>query len=306
MNKKTTKIFVILAIITMLTPIVIAAPDEEIKYTDEVQDVLNDENEQVNRPDIDISQISAIKNGREVELKLKLAEGGLIKKSTYVHNYMYVINLITSKDDYYAFYMGLDLSSLTPEELEELQGANLSNGVLDSQGNAINVISCTGEGENELSIKFNLYNSYEKLIVLYASVTEITAEQEFTDYYEAEPLYPTIKSSYDTKVGNPLNFEATLENETDSNYNWLWVFDNSSLTLDGQNPSHTFNIADTYTGTLYVYDENGRLGFETFQVNVTGTSTNGNNNNNNQPGFELILVIAAVAIALLIFRKKKK
>jgi hypothetical protein len=306
MNKKTTKIMVILTGLIILSITALAADTETITYIDEKQDVLDDELETANKPNIDILQLSAIKNGREAELKLKLVEGGLIQKSSYVHFYVYAISLITSNDEYVAIYTGLDLSSLSPEQLEELGGQDISIGIMDSQGEDIDVISCAGEGENELSIKFNIHDSNEKLIALSANVYETFANQTFSDYYEITPLDPIIKSSYDIKVGTPLNFEATLEEGIDSNYEWLWVIDNSSITFNEQNPTYTFRAPGTYTGTLYVYNDTGSLGVEDFRVNVTGTSTNsGGSDTNDQPGFELILVIAAVAIALLIFRKKK-
>ncbi|MCJ7572370.1 MAG: PKD domain-containing protein [Candidatus Thermoplasmatota archaeon] len=306
MNKKTTKIMVILTGLIILSITAVAADTETITYIDEKQDVLDNELEPANKPNIDILQISAIKNGKEVELKLKLNEGGLIQKSTFVHFYVYALDLVTSKDEYAAMYTGLNLSSLTPEQLEELGGQDISLWIMDGQGNNIDVISIAGEGENELSIKFNINNINEKLIALSANVYETVANQTFSDFYEITPLDPIIKSNYDIKTGTPLNFEATLENGTASDYNWLWVFDDSSITLEGQNPSYTFNTPQAYTGTLYVYDGKSSMGFDTFQVNVTGNSTNGGNNNNNQPGFELMLIIAAIAITLLIFRKKKK
>jgi len=312
MNKKATEIIIIFASFIMLSPIVVSASPEVMTHIDDGQDVLDEALEMVNRSNIDILQISAIKNGKEVELKLKLVEGGFIQKSTIANFYFYMIYLKTSNDNYDAFYTGLDLSGLSPEDLsglspEELEEAGaLSFGVQDSQQKYIDVISCTGEGENELSIKFNVYNSNEKLIALSADVYEQSATAEFFDSCELTSLYPAIKSNYDSKVNTPLTFEATLEGGIASDYNWLWVFDDINIILEGQNPSYTFKIPDTYTGKLYVYDGDGSYGEDTFHVNVTGTSSNPDPSPNNEPGFELILVVAAVAIALILFRKKKK
>ena len=75
--------------------------------------------------------------------------------------------------------------------------------------------------------------------------------------------------------------------------------------LEGQNPTHVFDIPGQYTGSLYVYTLTGNFGKADFAVNVSGVAMSNGADDNKQPGFEVILVIAAIAIAVIILRRNK-
>jgi len=157
--------------------------------------------------------------------------------------------------------------------------------------------------EVESSNKKKIRSLYDRIKDLEERVDNI---EDIEDIEGVTDIGINAGGSYDIKTSQELKLSGTvISGEITNDHEWFWTFDDSSITLEGKNPSYTFKIPDTYTGTLYIYDGKGSWGKDTFQVNVTGTSTNGGNNNNNEPGFELIIVIAAVAITLMIFRKKK-
>jgi len=298
-------IFVGLLIASTIT----ATAVETVAHTDSTGDVLNADSEEVSRPNLDIEQISATKNGKEVELKLKLAEGGKIQKSTFTYVYYYGIVLITSHEEYSAMYTGLDLSVLSSEELGDYDADDLGLlvcSVMTSDEQVVDVISYAGEGEDELSIKFNLLNSNEKIIALYATTTELSDTQEFYDEYIGETLSVYVQDVYNSTTGNPISFEGDLEEGTPSDYEWVWFFEENDVLLTGVNPSHTFKIPDTYSGVVYAFDEDGNYGASLFSVNVVGKAIT-DNDDNGSPGFEMILLFVAIAIligAIAIFKRK--
>ena len=67
---------VLVLFVLIISSVTALAADETIIHTDDINDVFSDNNENLSRADIDIAEVSAIKTGDEVELRLKLAEGG--------------------------------------------------------------------------------------------------------------------------------------------------------------------------------------------------------------------------------------
>ena len=298
------KIFIstILLISLLISTSTVNAADEIIVETDDTNDVFYNLEENYSEPNIDIAEVSAIKTGDEVELRLKLAEGGTIQKSL-LPMILYGISLQTSHHSYSAIYTGINLSELA-EDGEEYD----SECIVQSEIENIDVNSCTGEGENVLSIKFNLYSSNERLISIYEVITfETSSEEEgYNDFLIVDDLYVVTEDQYEAVAGEPFTLEGSLEEGNPDDYEWLWVFDDSNIMLDGKSPTYTLNKPDLYTGTVYAYNESGALGYEYFSVNVSKPSSNGSSSsNNNQPGFELVIVIAAIAITLVIFKKKR-
>lgn len=284
---------------------------ETITYTDDVGDVIDLNEETINRPNVDIEKVSAVKNGKQVELKLKLAEGGTIQQSSINSAvYMYSIYMRTSHYYYNAVYTGFDISSLSPEDLgmggdfteEDLEDLGLLYCYVTYQGNEfIDDFSFDGEGENELSIKFNLLNSNEKIIALSAEIFEESAmsSQLASDEYTGEELTINISSLYNATTGNPVYFEGNLEEEDASDYEWTWYFEETNTLLTGLNTSYTFKIPDIYDGVVYTSNEDGDYGVGYFSVNVTGDKIVDNGDDNGSPGFEVIIIFAAIAVVLI-------
>jgi len=308
MGKKTLMSAMILVILVIASAAIVSA--ETMTHTDATGDVLDINSENVSRPNLDIEQISAVKNGNEVELKLKLVEGGTIQTSSLTYMYGYNIILITTHEMYNALYTGLDLSSLTPEDLEGVSNEELEMYeelacfVVNGEGEKVDIITYGGEGENELSIKFNLLNSNEQLISLSAESAEQSSTQEFYDEYTGEELTINVSSLYNATTGNPVIFEGNLEEGAASEYDWIWYFEETNTFLEGYNASNIFKIPDIYDGIVYVYDSDGNYGADFFSVNVTGKAIN-TNGNNGSPGFEVIVLLASIAVALVLLRKRK-
>jgi len=305
---------IVVAILLILTflmlSITVQAADETITLTDDINDVvriLEDGEISVTKPNFDIEEITAIKTGDEVELRLKLIDGGIIEKSTFSGTVLilngYTIELQTSHHVYTASYLGLDIDEETLEALEGLGGVadpfDLKCFVQVDYTDYLEDISYTGEGENLLSITFDLYNDYEKLIGL-LGVVEALGE-EFS-YMDEAFINDTIKvdsgGHYSGKAGEKINYKGTLEEGDPSDYEWLWVIDDSSKMFEGAETSYNKLIkTGNYTGTLFVYDSMGSYGYDTFTVNITGSSSvNGANGGDTDSGIMLFIIIIAVVI----------
>jgi len=307
MIRKTAILFMFIAVLLITSNLVLAV-DETITHKDKTNDVEDENLENVVRPDLDIEQITAIKSGREVELKLKLASGGTIQKSNLLSSlYIYGIVLTTTHQEYYATYIGIDVSSLDPEDLEDIDPGEIGDlacSVTDLYDESIEVNSYTGEGENELSIKFNIYDSDERLIALSAGCQDYY--QGFYDDFQGKNILIQSDEFYNATAGDQLELSATLENEElePTDFTWLWFFEDSDIVLEGQTASHNFKIPGSYSGKLYVFDSDGNYGYNLFVASVKGEAINGGDDND-EPGFEVLTLIVAIAIAIFIFRKRK-
>lgn len=315
MNKK--KYIIFLSIISMLvvSTVNVSAYDGTLTITDETGDVEKTDEEGTVTPnnvypDIDLKSLSFEQNGKQVDVTMRLAEGGKFQEEMTT---LYLIVLYTTSANqlYQIFYSAaLVLSEETNSPIMITYG--------EDDEEIIFVDEYTGKGTDILEFSFDLVDKNERLLSAWVVTGGQAGGNDYTDVYpqniqgiedpsELFDIEIEAGGSYTAKTGQSIQLSGTVvTGEITNDHEWFWTFDDSSITLEGQNPSYTFNTPETYTGTLYVYDGKGSLGLDTFEVNVTGTNTNGDNNNNNEPGFELILVIAAVTIALLIFRKKKK
>jgi hypothetical protein len=277
------------------------AADETITHTDDINDIFSDYEENLTREDIDIEVVSAIKTGDEVELRLKLIDGGEIKKSL-IPTILYWMTLQTSHHSYSATYTGIDWSELG-EGFEDYD----SEAIVESDLGTVDINSFSGEGENVLSIKFDLYSANERLI----SISEVLALESatdgntFSDMYLVDELFIRNDEEYEAIAGKSFTLNASLEEGNPDDYEWLWVFDDSNIMIEGQTPTYTINKPDVYTGVVYAYDSDGNYGIDYFSVNVSKSSTGNGGGGNNQPGFELLVVIVAIAVAMLILKKKR-
>jgi hypothetical protein len=190
--------------------------------------------------------------------------------------------------------------------------------ILHNLEDEITVNGYSGKDTDTLKFSFDLTDKNQRLLgVLFASSkSSLDTDFEYLDFYpedyqgDEDPIdifgiQIDAGGPYNVETGESLQLSGLVESgEINNNYEWFWTFDDSSITLEGQNPTYKFRIPDIYTGKIYIYDGKGSWSVNNFEVNVTGTNIDVDNNNN-EPGFELILVIAALAVALLLFRKKK-
>ena len=315
MNKKT--YIVLLSIISMLvvSTVNVSAYDGTLTIPDETGDVEKTDEEGTTTsnnvyPDIDLKSLSFEQNGRQVDVIMKLAEGGMFQEDLTT---IYLIILLTTSafGQYQIYYTGAsELMNETGSPLMIVSGAE--------EEDIKFIDDYTGKGTDTLELSFDLIDKNERLLGVLVINGREAGGNDYNDVYpqniqgiedisEVFDINIDAGGPYNAKTGQSIKLSGTVvSGNITSDHEWFWTFDDSSITLEGQNPSYTFNTQETYTGTLYIYDGKGSWGLDTFGVNVTGSNTNGGNNNNNEPGFEIILVITAVAIALLIFRKKKK
>ena len=315
MNKKT--YIILLSIISMLvvSTVNVSAYDGTLTITDETGDIEKTDDNGVTTsnneyPDIDLKSISFIQNGKQIDVTMKLVEDGKFQEDLTT---IYLIILLTTSafGQYQIYYTGAS-------ELMDESGSPLMIVYGTGDEDIKFVDDYTGKGTDTLKFSFDIVDKNERLLSVLVINGRESGGNDYNDVYpqniqgiedisEVFDINIDAGGPYNAKTGQSIKLSGTVvSGDITSDHEWFWTFDDSSITLEGQNPSYTFNAPATYTGTLYIYDGKGSWGLDTFEIDVTGTNTNGGNNNNNEPGFEIILVITAIAIGLLIFRKKKK
>jgi hypothetical protein len=224
----------------------------------------------------------------------------------------YMVTLITTSTflGYIITFTGLNWGDVLGDDYSDFTDQVI---ITDGEDNIINATSYSGIGTNTLTVEFNLQNNYERIISISAMSTEILGNYSYGDNvpddFDEElgmNLNPNAGDTYNVNAGKSVTLSGILDEGDAEDYEWLWTFDESSITLTGHNPSHVFNIPDIYTGIAFVYDGQGNWGAAFFEVNVSAASAGNGGGTNEEPGFELILVIAAIAVALILLRKKKK
>jgi uncharacterized protein YxeA len=321
MNKKT--YIILLSIISMfiISTVNVSAYDGTLTIIDETGDVEKTDEEGTATsnniyPDVDLKSVSFNQNGRQLDITMKLAEGGKFGDLTSV----FMIDLFTTSNDGESPYGEYQIIYSSITELINQTGSPF----IIAYGNyeeEISVKEYNDDNTDTLEFSFDLIDKNQRLLGAMIITNKYTTEEGnyYSDTYpqnikgdedipsELYSIDIDAGGPYTAKTGQSLNLSGiVISGEITNDHEWFWIFDDSSITLDGQNPSYKFNTPETYTGTLYIYDGKNSWGLDTFEVNVTGTNINGDNNNNNEPGFEIILAIAAIAIALILFRKKKK
>jgi len=266
----------------MLTPIALA--QNELSYTDDTGDVLDaTTGGKVSRPNIDIHIISASKEGKVVELKLKLASSGAIQNKLTIY---YEMDLTTDLNSYMAFYGGGEV------------------GVTDQDDNELDVLQYSGIGANELVVSFNLSSSEEELQNLTAATFEFSAESE-EGYYDEYPnqmeiIEVDINSPSTGTVGKSVKFRGSTTYQG-SDLEWSWDFGDGE-TSDLMEPSHTYAENGTYEVSLEVFDSTGLIyGFASATINISTSSTPGNGNGGSEDsGSGLIIFIVLIVVVIIV------
>jgi len=317
---KTIKFVLSIVFVTMLVtsmcPINAATIERNITITDDIDDVIDDSDlEPVNYPNIDAVNCTCVQTGTRVDLEFRLVENGNFEKSL---GSSYTIILITtsSAGGYFIMYGGIAdqfKSLLFPgAEIGDVLVMGGESLYSEEDAEPIDVISESVE-KNILSVSFNLDNSYERVLTL-AAETAISPDNVSTysdqvpnDYEDINTgnLVISAGGDYFADAGQTIQLQGNLEEGNPTDLEWLWVFDDSLISLEEKTPAYKFNIPGDYQGTLFAFDDEGNWGSDIFMVTVNETSSNNGGGNNNQPGFELVIVIVAIAIALVILKRKK-
>jgi PKD repeat protein len=271
--------------------------EEEISHTDDINDVYSDATEtNVSRPNVDIYKIFCSKNGKEVQLKLQLVDGGQIKNSELIS---YSLVLTTNLNEYTAEYYNGECA------------------IGDQESNDVDVKTYSGVGTSELQISFNLSSTDEEPLDILAGTIEFTLSEE--SYWDMCPneeevvLEVTAGGPSEGKIGESIHFSGEASDGTPE-YAWLWDFDDGTTSTD-QNPIHSYNEAKTYNVTLYVTDADYNEGSSSsLAITISDAEpSNGGDNDGEQESSNsglilfvviiAIIVIAGVAIVIYIIRR---
>ena len=308
----------LILIIMLLTPVCLvnaATIERSITITDDIDDVIDDSDlGPANYPNIDIAKGTCVQTDKRVDIELRLVENGNFEKALDTY-YAIVLVTTSSTGGYFIMYGGIaDQFKLLlfPEagigDVLVMGGTSLYS----EEAAPIDVIS-ESVVENILSVSFYLDNSYERVLAI-AAETAISpdnvssySDQAPNDYLDVSSgdLVVNAGGNYFADPGKTIQLQGNLEEGNPTDYQWLWVFDDSLISLEERNPTYKFNIPGDYLGTLFAFDDEGNWGSDIFTVTVNETGSSNGGGNNTQPGFELVVVIGAIAIALVILKRKK-
>lgn len=84
---------------------------------------------------------------------------------------------------------------------------------------------------------------------------------------KTEPLYPRIMYQSTTTVGKEINFDASLSTGGEGARRYVWEMDDGGI-LHGEKITHAYQLADTYSVTLTVFDATGAEKHKTIKVTV--------------------------------------
>ena len=308
---KTIKFVLSIVFITMLVTSMCPANaadtiERNITITDDVGDVVNETGVEVTYDAADIREITCVQTGSRVDIEFKIVGGDLSTSGVSLFG-----TLKTTAFSYLGYIIVYGpLAAIFAIDFPDFEGDVLVLSELSEE--PMNLISESVD-KTILSISFNLDNSYERILGIYAQT--LTNVLEDAGYSDEAPndieevsegnLVINAGGDYFADAGQTINLQGNLEEGNPTDYEWLWVFYDSLISIEGRTPSYKFNIPGDYSGLLYAYDDEGNWGYGEFTVTVNETSSNNGGSNNNQPGFELVVVIGAIAIALVILKRKK-
>ena len=298
----------LILIIMLLTSMcqVNAAIERNITIIDDTGDVVNETGIEVAYDAADIKEMTCVQTGSRVVIEFKLVGGDLNTSGVSIFG-----TLKTTAFSYLGYIIIYGpLAAIFAIDFPDFEGDVLV--LSESSEEPMNVLSESIE-KTILSVSFNLDNSYERILGLYAqTLTNVDLETGYSDEAPNDVeevstgnLVIDAGEEYFANPGQTVQLQGTLEEGNPTDYDWLWVFDDSLISLEGRTTTYKFNIPGDYSGLLYAYDDEGNWGYGEFTVTVNETSSNNGGGNSNQPGFELVAVIGAIAIALVILKRKK-
>lgn len=289
------------------------AQSNTLTITDDINDVFGvfgEEETETNlsRPNVDIYQVICEQDGKDVSLSLKLAPGGVIQNSV---TSIYIIGVVTTGGYSYNVVFGETEDGSTKWMV-------IATPILVEGGERELNCQIAGMNTDTVTVSFSLLKSYEKCISAFAAVREIVStsgyygDELYPEFYPVGNLVIDAGGPYTGKKGKTINLTGTIENGDPSDYEWVWVIEETNTVLEGVNVSYTFKVVGNYTGILYAYDSNGNFGMDDFTVDISSPGSSGGSSSNNggggTPGFEIIILLASLAIVVLLvtFLLRKK
>jgi hypothetical protein len=288
------------------------AADQELLLEDDagdVKDLFTDDF--VTRKNIDIVEASCTRDGKRVELKLKLVDGGVIQASDYI---AYEFYLLTSKNEYSASYG---------------YGEYL---VYDSEDNELSGVECLGVGTRTLTFIFDLLDSDDECTFLEVAAAEITLVGDYyADFAPNDEDIPDIPDEslnvnaggdYEGLVNESVNFSGNVSGGAPP-YIWEWDFGDGNISY-GQNATHVYAVAGQYIATLTVTDNDGIIGYDEATVIISvggddgddgasgdgaGDGTSGGNGDSSDVGMLIFgaviafIVIIGIIVIIAIIRR---
>jgi len=314
MIKFASGLILIIMLLTSMCPVNAATIERNITITDDIDDVVDElDYEPANYPNVDIANGTCIQTGKRVDLEFRLVENGSFEKS-FTSAYTIILITTSSTGGYFIMYGGI-VDQFKPFLFPDAEIGDVlvmgGDSFTEEDATPIDVISESVE-KNILSVSFNLDNSYERVLTLVAEAA--ISPDNISTYSDQAPesedvdtgnLVITAGGDYFADPGQTIQLQGNLVEGNSADLEWLWVFDDSLISLEEKTPNYKSNIPGNYEGTLFAFDDEGNWGSDDFTVTVNETSSNNGGGNNNQPGFELVVVIGAIAIALIILKRKK-
>jgi len=267
-------------LVVSISPVIAAGETHTI--TDATGDVVDSEGNVVSeKKDIDIEKVTCAKDGKHVELKLKLTNSSTIQNSDW---FFYVIYLITSENKY------------------EVDYYNDSCTVTDFEQNEIEDFDYSGNGTDTLTVSFSLNGNEEEYVFAYAVSTQIDEENYYYDSIPGDdiPMFYDDDFPAEGVVGESNDFSVSIDGGT-SPYTWKWNFGDGK-TSDEQDATHVYDEAGTYKVIVLVTDDNGYSDIFYSTLDITA-SENGNNNGGDSNGESLnsgLILFAVIIVAIVL------
>lgn len=293
MMKKVVIVGFIVCLFVVSAFLVHAADEEKTFPLDPQGDVADAEGNLINKPNVDIKQITYSKTDKEVTLTLtvygNIENTGNIEDEESYNFISYMISLYTLDHSYDIVYINKSCNfTIDLEEVGEL--TDFSYGV------------------STLTFTFDLKSQDENYAGLYAATVDMSLLNLYSDDFSDAPeeLNVKINAPSTGKVGQSISFSATVSGGT--SYEYAWDFDEDSVPdSTDETPSYTYQKEGTYTVTLIVSDASaGSYGGDETTINITAGGTSGSSDKKSEgsgllPFIVLIVVVVVAGIAVVVY-----
>lgn len=314
---KTTKIMIstIIMISLFLSLLGTAvATDVTIILHDERGDVINEYGEFVNQPNIDILQLTLIKEGTSIEIELIV--DGEIENRGDLETFRIFMGDFEFDDDSeleeylnWLFNTTIDLVAYYFQIFTDTAGYSIyyvNNEVYVGDIYSQETIDAEfSVNEDTLTISFDINDESERIYDIFGLTTKLfgdTISEEFEGYEDEiflEPLNVLIQVPNIGEVNEPVQFTAEGAGGQQP-YTYEWDFGDGATSTQ-QNPTHIYTNDGEYEVSVIVTDRLGDSDTQTRTIEIIGESPS-------TPGFEiltLLVSILAIMIALFIVKRKK-
>jgi hypothetical protein len=303
---------VLLPVIIMITLIfglmgTVIATDSTLILQDKRGDVIDDFGDIADKPNIDILELTIIKEGKSVEIELivdqEIENRGDLESLRFYYGDIYYEN----DEDYndlinkflnntidvvgYSFFIITDETEYTVyyANNEIYVGDMYSLQTLDAD------FSVT---DNTLIISFNMLNETEILYDIYGETIELIGDMinEQFEFYEDtvffEPLSTLMQAPNLGEVNEPIEFNAEVIGGQEP-YSFEWDFGDGETSTE-QNPTHIFTNEGKYDVSVIVTDRLEEIDIQTSSIEIIGESAS-------TPGFEILTIFVSIITLMVAF-----